>query len=58
MNEIDLIKLKISSESELSGIIAGNKTLYDEIIKEKLPCKICNEYDVPSFGAISSAKPF
>ena len=56
-NEFDLIKLKIPSESELNGIIAGSTTIYDERIKERLSCKICNEYDVPSFGGIPSAKP-
>ena len=58
MNELDLIKLKIPSEAELSDFIVGNKAIYDERIKERLSCKICNDYDVPSFGHIPSAKPF
>ena len=57
-NELDLIKLKIPSESELSSIIAGNRTNYDERIKKRLSYKICNEDDVPSFDSITSAKPF
>ena len=58
LNELDLIKLKIPSASELSGIIVGNIIIYDERIRERFSCKICNEYDVPSFGCIPSAKPF
>ena len=34
LNELDLLKFKISSESELSGIIADNRTIYDERIKK------------------------
>ena len=58
LNEFDLVKLKIPSESELSGIIAGNRTIYDEKTKKRLSFKICNEYDVLLFGGIPSAKPF
>ena len=58
LNEFDLVKLKIPSESELSGIIAGNRTIYDEKTKKRLSFKICNEYDVPSFGGIPSEKLF
>ena len=58
LNELDLIKLKVPSESEMCGIIAGERSMYDEIIKERLSCKICLEYDVPSFGGIPVAKPF
>ena len=57
-NELDLIKLKIPSVSELSSIIAGNRTIYDERIKERLSYKICNAYGVPSFDSITSVKPF
>ena len=57
-NEIDLIKLKIPSESELSEIITRNRNIYDEIIKERLSCKICNDYNIPLFVGIPSAKPF
>ena len=32
LNELDLIKLKIPSESEMCGIIAGERSLYDKII--------------------------
>ena len=52
LNELDFIKLKIPSESEMCGIIAGERSMYDERIKERLLCKICLEYDEPSFGAI------
>ena len=31
-NEIDLIKFNILSKSKLSGIIVGNRTIYDERI--------------------------
>ena len=58
LNEIDLIKLKIPSESELSGIIVENRIIYDKRIKERLSFKICNENDVPSFGGISNANHF
>ena len=33
LNEFDLIKLKIPSESKICGIIAGDRTMYDERIK-------------------------
>ena len=42
----------------MSGIIAGNTTIYDERVKERLSCKICNDHNVPSFGGIPNAKPF
>ena len=58
LNELDLIKLKIPSESEMCGIIAGERAMYGERIKERLSCKICLEYDVPSFGGFPSAKLF
>ena len=58
LNEIDLIKLKIPSDSEICGIIVGDRTMYDEIIKERLSCKICLKYEVPSLGGLSSSKPF
>ena len=58
MNELDLMKLKIPSESEMYGIIAGNRTMYDERIKERLSCKICLKYNVPSLGGLPGAKPF
>ena len=58
LNELDLIKLKLTFEFERSGIITGNRIIHDERIKERLSCKICNEYDVPSFGCIPSANPF
>ena len=32
LNEVDLIKLKILSEAELSGIVDGNRKLYEERI--------------------------
>ena len=41
LNDLDLIKLKIPSASEICGIIAVNRTMYDERIKEILSCKIC-----------------
>ena len=58
LNELDLIKLKIPSESEMCGIIAGKRSMYDVRIKERLSCKICLEYDVPSFSGIPVAKRF
>ena len=58
LNELDLIKLKIPSESEICDIIAGEKSMYDERIQERLSCKICLEYGVPSFGGIPVFKPF
>ena len=30
LNELDLIKLKILSESEMRGIIAGDRSIYDK----------------------------
>ena len=47
LNEIDLIKLKLPSESEMCGIIAGERSMYGERIQENFSCKICLEYDVP-----------
>ena len=38
LNELDLIKLKIPSESEMCGIIAGERSLYDKIIQERFYC--------------------
>ena len=58
LNVLDFINLKLPSESELSGIISGNRKNYDERIKERLYCKICNEYDVPFFGGIPSTIQF
>ena len=46
LNELDLMKLKIPFECEMCGIIAGDRTMYDAIIKERLFCKICIKYDV------------
>ena len=40
LNELDLIKLKIPSESEMYGIVAGDRSLYDKRIQERLCCKI------------------
>ena len=42
----------------MCDIIAGDRTLYDERINGKLSCNICLEYDVPSLGGLSGAKPF
>ena len=42
----------------MCGIIAGERSMYDERIKERLSCKICLEYDVPSFGDIPVVKKF
>ena len=58
LNKIDLIKLKIPSESEIYFIIVGNRTMYDERIKERLSCKICLKHDVLSLGGLPGAKPF
>ena len=58
LNELDLIKLKIPSESEICGIIAGERSMYDERIEEILCCNIFLRYDVPSFGGIPVAKSF
>ena len=58
LNELDLIKLKIPSESEMCGIIAGERSMYDERIKERLSSKIYLEYDVLSFGGLPVAKSF
>ena len=32
--------------------------MHDIRIKERLSCKMCLEYDVPSFGGLHVAKPF
>ena len=58
LNELDLMKLKISSECEMCGIIAGDRTMYDERIKETFSCKIYLKYEKPSLGGISGAKLF
>ena len=58
LNEVDLIKLKILSEAELSGIVDGNRKLYEERIKDRLSCKLCNFYDVTEFGGIPNSNPF
>ena len=58
LNELDLIKLKIPFESEMCGIIAGERSMYDERIQEMLCCNIFLRYDVPSFGGIPVAKSF
>ena len=42
INEVDLIKLKLLSGSELNGITKGNKKLYNERILSILSCKVCN----------------
>ena len=42
----------------MCGIIAGERSMYDVRIKERLSCKICLEYDVPSFSGIPVAKIF
>ena len=42
----------------MCGIIAGERSMYGERIQERFSCKICLEYDVPSFGGIPVAKPF
>ena len=57
-NEPDLMKLKIHSKAELRGIIQGDRTMYDERIKERLSCKICLKYDVLLLGGLPLAKPF
>ena len=58
VNELDLIKLKIPSNAELSGIFQGDRTMYDERIKDRLSCKICLKYDVPLLGGLPLSKPF
>ena len=42
----------------MSDIVAGERSMYDERIKERLCCNICLAYDIPSFGGIPDAKPF
>ena len=42
INEVDLIKLKLLSGSELNGITKGNKKLYNERIESILSCKVYN----------------
>ena len=58
LNELNLIKLEIPSESEIRDIIAGDRSIYDKRIQERLCCKICLRYDLPSFGGILVAKLF
>ena len=58
LNELDLIKLRISSESETCDIIAEDRTIDDERIKERLSCNICLKYNVPSLCGLPGAKPF
>ena len=58
LNELDLIKLKLSSETELKGVTEGNKGLYSERIEDRLSCKVCNFYDVPDAGDVLDSRPF
>ena len=58
LKELDIVKLKIPSESEMRVIIAGDRSFYDKRIQERLCCKICLRYDVPSFDGIPVAKLF
>ena len=58
INEPDLMKFKIPSKAELRDIIQGDRTMYDERIKERLSCKICLKYDVLLLGGLPLAKPF
>ena len=58
LNELDLIKLKLPSEAELKGITEGNQNLYNQIIEDKLSCKVCNFYDVPDAGGVPNSRPF
>ena len=57
-NEVDIIKLMILSETELHCIVEGNRTIYEERIKDRLSCSICNFYDVTALGGIPNSKPF
>ena len=42
----------------MRGIIAGDRSIYDKRIQERLCSQICLRYDVPFFGGIPVAKPF
>ena len=42
LNEINLIKLKLPTETELIYIAEGNSKLYNDRIEDRLSCKVCN----------------
>ena len=42
----------------MCGIIDGDRTMHDDRIKDRLSCKICLKYDIPSLGGLPGVKPF
>ena len=51
LNDIDLIKLKLPSETELKYIAEGNNKLYNDRIEDRISCKGCKFYDKPAFDS-------
>lgn len=58
LNKVALIKLKITSEAGLNGIVERNRKLYKDRIKDRLSCKRCNAYDITEFEIISNSTLF
>ena len=47
LNELDLIKLKLSSKEELKGIVEGNSEMYNDRFEDRLSCIVCNFFETP-----------
>ena len=58
LNQRDVIKLKLPSEAKLKGITEGNHKSFNEIIEDRVSCKVCNFYDAPDTGGVPDARPF
>ena len=58
LKELDLIKLKLSIEKELKGIIEGNFKLYNDRIEKRFSCKVCNFYESPDDEGFLVSRPF
>ena len=45
------------SEADLNGVVEGNRKLYEEIIQDRLSCKIYNCYDETEVGGVPNSTP-
>ena len=45
------------SEADLNGVVEGNRKLYEEIIQDRLSCKIYNCYNETEVDGVPNSTP-